>query len=505
VGERVRDGLRRVDPYLVVGAGLVLYTVLVALHHPWSGDFGVHAATVERLKVDFWHPGNPMVAADGPSAYYTPYTLLLGLIARATGWSGRTVLEVISPFAVLLFLVGVRRFVRVFTHARWAPVLALACLLLLWGTTHLAWSGFTSLFGFPLITAYPSFVATGATLLWWAMYARALDRQLDRPRGPRRFVWLGVFGAAIVLTHPFTAVIAALGAIALTITFARAPVLRRTWVAIGASAVGAGILLALWPYYSFFSLVGAESFDDIHRPLYANAWGYYGLAAVTLPALWLRWRRDRLDPLVLLFALSAAVVLIGGVTGRYALGRIWPGVLIAGQVALAIELADCRDLLRRPLGRVMVPLAALALVIGLYAQAGNLLLALPPSRAGHLRSDLGTSRPGPDLAWTRALAAPGDVVLTDDARALQALPGYGLRTLVAAWPDPFLDDAATRRDDQRTILDPTTPADVRAKLLDRYRVRWMLVPANSPLPADAWGLELATTGPGGTRLYRRPS
>ena len=60
---------------------------------------------------------------------------------------------------------------------------------------------------------------------------------------------------------------------------------------------------------------------------------------LSLPALWARWRRDRLDPLVLLFAGAAVLVALGWVTGRYALGRLWPAVALAGQLALAVEVS----------------------------------------------------------------------------------------------------------------------------------------------------------------------
>ena len=79
-------------------------------------------------------------------------------------------------------------------------------------------------------------------------------------------------------------------------------------------------MAAVWPYYPFVRLLGRTGgFDDVHRPLYVNALSYFGLAIVTLPALWLRWRRDRRDPLVVLFLLSAAVVAAGGIgDGRVA-------------------------------------------------------------------------------------------------------------------------------------------------------------------------------------------
>src|SRR4051812_44569930 len=99
----------RVDAYAVVGAVLVLFCLAVALRTPFIGDFGVHAGTLERLRQHLWQPGNPLVADDGPSSYYTPYSVVLGVLARLTGLTGVTVLILVTPLNVVLLLVGVRR------------------------------------------------------------------------------------------------------------------------------------------------------------------------------------------------------------------------------------------------------------------------------------------------------------------------------------------------------------------------------------------------------------
>src|SRR5436190_20316357 len=98
----------RRDPYRWFAGAFVLVAVGLAIRQPWSADFGMHAATVERLRTSFTHPGNPLVDADTPSAYYSPYTVLLAAVARLTGLSAVTVLWIAGPVAVALLLVGLR-------------------------------------------------------------------------------------------------------------------------------------------------------------------------------------------------------------------------------------------------------------------------------------------------------------------------------------------------------------------------------------------------------------
>ena len=93
-------------------------------------------------------------------------------VARLTGLSAVTVLWIAGPLAVVLLLAGLRAFVRTLTDRPLAPTLALVFLLLLWGVRPRVWSGFLSLWGLPLVMAFPSTVALGLTLLLWTGLAR---------------------------------------------------------------------------------------------------------------------------------------------------------------------------------------------------------------------------------------------------------------------------------------------------------------------------------------------
>jgi hypothetical protein len=243
---------------------------------------------------------------------------------------------------------------------------------------------------------------------------------------------------------------------------------------------------------------------------------------LTLPALWVRWRRDRLDPLVLLFAAAAVLVALGWVTGRYALGRLWPAVALAGQLALAVEIsragpwpaasglrseATREEAARKAMGprerserqrrSRWLPVAAVAGAVGLVVQGSNLLYLAPvPPRvrtATHMYVDW------PTYSWIARYTHPRDVLLTSDFYAVRSVGAYGLYTVAPAWPDPFLPDEAQRRADLLVMLRGSTDPATRAALLRRYHVRWILAMPNRWYPVD--GRPLVATGPGGERLY----
>ncbi|GAA3060771.1 hypothetical protein GCM10020000_49850 [Streptomyces olivoverticillatus] len=166
----------------------------------------------------------------------------------------------------------------------------------------------------------------------------------------------------------------------------------------GAAGLVALTVPLVWPYYSFFSLLGADGLDDIHRPLYAHVVGRFCLVALGVVALGLRWRRDRRDPLALFFALGLAGYAIGGLSGHQAWGRVLPAVLLPAQIALAIETAEATaGRVRRALTTVT---AAALLVGGRGRRPGccRTSSGRTPSRPGcvrHPRSDCGRTSPGP--------------------------------------------------------------------------------------------------------------
>lgn len=491
----------RPSPYLVLSTLVVLGLTVIAARRPWIGDFGLHAAVIERLREDLLDPGNPQVGGDTPSPYFSPYTVLLAVLARLTGASGVTVLTVAAPFCVVLLLVGLRRFVAVFTDSRWAPVLALAFVPLLWGPDTPAWSGFLNLRGVPLVTPYPSTVATGLMLLCWAVLSAALVAP-----AVRRWLVVGGLGALIVLIHPFTAVCTALGGLALVVGALRR-MSRQRWLGLAAAAALALALALSWPYFSVTGVLSAAGdFDAIHTALYRDPLRWYALGfAVGLPAVLLRLRRDRLDPLVWLFAISLLVVVFGGLTGRYALGRVWPVVLLSLQVMAAVELARAALWAaggrRRLAASGWAALAAAACVSCLAFQYGNLLLALPPDRlTGAVRTEHRVARP-PNYGWAERHVAAGDVVLSDSREAARAMLRDGALFVAPPWPDPFLADEAQRVADQATLLDPATPESRRQALIDRYHIDWLLDVSGSAGWAQNYAREVVT-GPGARRLIR---
>ncbi|MEU0006953.1 hypothetical protein ABZ079_22405 [Streptomyces sp. NPDC006314] len=470
-------------------AALVLVLLLlVVVRLPWAGDLGMHAATVQRLRHSLPHPGNPLVDADTPSPYYSPWMLVLGCVAKLTGLSVFVVLRMAALVGLGLLTTGVWRYVRTLSTHRAAPALALLSLVFLWGPLLFNWSGFLGLNSLALTVSYPSVFALGLTFHFWAWLTGAV-------RGAAAWgTWpgLGVLGALILLSHQFTGVVASLGALAMVVAArpGRAVLLR-----LGAALAPGVAVLWLWPYYDFFALFSAGAdLEAIHRSLYEHLAERFGLVLLGVTALVLRLRRDRWDPLVLFFLLGVLVFAAGWLTGHYSWGRALPAALIPAQLAAALETVSAG---RRAVRAGWACVLGAALAVGAWTQAGTLGYvtgrdALPGVVAAKYRT------PWVGYQWImKAGVKYGDVVMARTFPARQ-IPAYGPYTVAPGYPDVFLRDAVRREAAVTRYFDAGTSSEERRGIVREYGVRWVVGGRSAAGP----GLRKVTDGPGGQVLYR---
>ncbi|MFI2613221.1 hypothetical protein [Streptomyces sp. NPDC018584] len=469
---------------------LIALLLLVIVRLPWAGDLGIHAATIERLRNDPLHPGNPLVDADTPSPYYSPWTLLLGCLAKATGLGTFVVLRVAAVAGLGLLVTGVGHFVRTFSTRRGAAPVALLCLLLLWGSGLFNWSGFLGLNSLALTVSYPSTFALGSAFHLWALLRKALRSAA----GWRVFLGLGVLWAVTLLSHQFTGVVASFGALAMVLGARPWPTRAVLLRVAGGLALGLAVLPA-WPYYSFFDLLGVGGLEEIHRSLYRNLLPHFGLALLGVAALAVRWRRDHRDPLALFFALGTLMFAAGGLTGHYSWGRVLPAALIPAQVAAALEAFGAGTA-----RRAFAALLGAALVLGAWTQAGTLGYVVP---RGVLPGPVAAKYrpPWAGYDWLSPRVRYGDVVMAKTFPARQ-IPAYGPYTVAPGYPDFFLPDEAARVAAVREYFAPGTTRAERLAVLRRYGVRWVVAyPGDGGLPGDDPALREAGVGPRGQVLY----
>ncbi|MER7402224.1 hypothetical protein ABT373_06925 [Streptomyces sp. NPDC000070] len=474
---------------------VVLLLVLVIVRLPWAGDLGMHAATVQRLRHDLVDPGNPLVDADTPSPYYSPWMLVLGCVARVSGLSVFVVLRLGALAGLALLLSGVWRYVRTLSGHRAAPALAVLSLLFLWGTVLFNWSGFYGLNSLALTVSYPSVFALGLAFHLWAWLGRAVHGDSDR--GWSVWLGLGALWAVILLCHQFSGVVATLGAVA-TVVAARPG--RVVWIRLGGGLVLGLVVLLLWPYYDFFSLFGAGGdLESVHRPLYDDLVGRYWLVLLGVVALGARWWRDRWDPLVLFFVLGVVVVAVGGLSGHWSWGRALPAALIPAQVAVAVAVAvEVGEAGRRGARVGWACALGAALAVGAWTQVGTVGYVVRP---GDLPEAVAEKyrRPWEGYHWMTPWVKYGDVVMARAGRAARQIPAYGAYTVAPGYPDFFLPDEGRRGAAVRRYFAEGTSGRERGEILREYGVRWVVDTGGAD--GRGAGLREVARGPGGQVLY----
>lgn len=474
---------------LLAAAGVLAAAFLLAhaVRGNWASDFWEHASVIRELAARPASPGHPQLDAAAPSAYFSPYHLLGGLLSRVTGLSPSAVLALFG--AANLALLGWALFVfagRFATSVRpqWTAAVHAAFLLLLWGQDPWSWSAFLHLRVVGRTLPYPSTFCIALSLVG----AAELSRFLEAP-APRRLLLPTLAWTAVLLCHPPTALFYA--ALAAAVVAAAAPKTPRHALAGAAAAGTTGLLLALlWPLYPFPRLLdGSQAglWDAgsgfLYESVFSRCWPAFLLGT------WGFWRRRRhgsLDPLA-----GAAAVL----ASLYAYAALrhggWGRVIAYLMLVLQFAAADAVVGAVRPDAGRAWGLAALA------GAAMGLLNLAPSAVGGVLKDDLRTL----DRGFWRALpglVGPRDVVLAE--RPLEeTLPAFAGRVVAYRQSNYFVRDFPARRADSAAFFAPRAPCESQRRTVARWGVRFLAwdrtsIPETMAARFKTWG-PTAYSGP----------
>jgi hypothetical protein len=489
---------------VIVSTWLLAHLILVTRQHVWLSDWWCHLATVAEMARHPWHPIEPLTGTDTPWAYFSPYTLLLGLFSRTSGMAPESVLEAAGILDVFVWLLAMRAFTRLFSPRPAVATLSVVATLFLWGVRPWWWSGVLSLGSLSMGPGWPSVPATAATLFTWTAAWRAVAHgPWALPDGlpgwtRPRFLAVAFLPGVIFLTHPFTGLLCGMGLAA--IVAGRGSLRRDALPLLATTAITLLVVLA-WPYYPALGLLGhPHGYDDIHDDFYQHIVLRFGLVAVGLPALILRARKNLFDPLVLMAAMASVVVLAGGALETASLGRAWPLLALPCHVSLALAVGDPDRAPRPRLAVLFAPAMLLGVVLGLHGTGYGFLRILPRDMLSKgIIHESGLPAAYDDVTWATSRMKAGAVVAADDRNARRQIPAYGVYTLIPAWPDLFLYDADERELAMMAILGEDVAA--RRTALAGYHVSWVLLKQGYTWAGAPQDGTMVAVGPEGEALY----
>ncbi|MDX2464087.1 MAG: hypothetical protein QNK31_06220 [Porticoccus sp.] len=223
--------------YYILSGLLLAVTLLQFLYGKWIGDFWEHSAVVRELAGHPLKPQHPLLLVDVSHPFFSPYLLVVGLLARIFALDAVTALTIAGVLNLLFLLFSLRLFIHRLFDDRQDTVAfyALTFILFLWSAEAWNWSGFLHFKVLGYILPYPSTFAMATSLLIFAVYYRALSTY-----SIVRLVAVILLTAIVIITHPTTAVISFIGIGAISLHF---------WPCMGIKAPAMGHCCCWEPFF----------------------------------------------------------------------------------------------------------------------------------------------------------------------------------------------------------------------------------------------------------------
>jgi hypothetical protein len=485
---RPRDWL-----FWIMTVGLALYVAICTPRRDnhIEADAWEHHRAILELSISLWRPSNPTLATDDPSIRFSPYSVMLAWLSRATGIDAFDIQSGAAILNTLLLCFGVRALLAAFRR-REAAGLALLIMVGLYGMVP-AYANSYALADLPWHQVNPSAWVLGLILFAWAIFLRTVNGRLS----PAAYIAIVPLMAAAMLDHAMTGFMGflALGAFSIALPGDR----PRRVVIVGLIAAASASLCLLWPWYSFYhAIVNPPEADYSFNPTMLRLAVLTWAAPAIVLSLWSLTASDRTTVRALLTAGGLCLALgvssfltKSALTARLPLpGMIFFHLAIAvaaeesGLLSLPVWRERLRELVfsqRASAQTVLVTIAAAALLyfllpqLQIIASTPYLARAYIAPLAGHPDRQLNLR-----ATYARLLApiAPRDVVLADLSTAWP-VPSFGGRIVAPVHKEYFVNGQDKRAADVRAFFAEATGQE-RAEILDRYHVRWILLNLSEP-------------------------
>lgn len=449
--------------YTIAAILLALFESYRILQQQWSGDFWQHSAVVKELSENPAHPHNPVILSDAPHAFYSPYSLLVAVFSKLTGFDPILSLSCFGFLNMVFFLWSSWFFCRnVFKeHQQIVAALSLFLVLFFVGKEPLSWSGFYHFFFLQYALPYPSTFSMAVSFFVLGTLAGNQQRQRFWKR-----VQAALLTAIVFITHPTTGVFLSIA----ILSFHLSENDRRLKQAVVKSTliIAPALLLAMmWPYYNFIDLLSGSN-ADFHRDskvLYENIASHHWPALLSLPVL-LLIKKDRL---IFFFAIAIALMIalyaLGYFIGSYGFGRLISNIVIFADFLIAYGVVQL-FIYRKRAAKLLAATGVVCLIISIFMNRKEYRTSLSLSHR--------------DISYyTRfhlleKTVKRDDVVLTDLGTALY-VPTFNGKVIANRYPLYWVSDIQDRKDDVRRFFSTGTSDSIRERIIDRYKPHYIVI------------------------------
>lgn len=455
-------------------AGIFISYLLHASNGLWVDDFWDHSAVVTELIRHPWHPKHPQLGTDLPHVFFTPYSLLVAMVANGCHLSS---IEALSLFGVLnasLLFYGLNRYIDSLNvqYKNTTFFYSVLMILFFWGGDPWSYSGFFHIDILNFSLPYPSSFATGLVFL-----AFAFNERYQATKKFKYLVFLYIVCSIVILTHAVAFIFLCVGLVAGTFHKNREQI--QNLVALSVVLLFSLITALQWPYYPYWMLLrgAADIYHASNKGVYEHILNSTWPILISLPFLAkdLLQKKNRQILVALIILLS--IYIVAWVTQKYSYGRVISYVAILIQIVLAIKIAKWDEQLFND-QRIKKVLPILIFILFVWVTTSQLNASA--SRFLSMLNSMYLNRPILNQLTFSHYSFLGQKI-TPDVRVLAniksswIIPSFGGKVITLALPHAFVKDHENRIEDVNSFYSENTTNEHRQEIIKKYQAEYIFL------------------------------
>lgn len=447
--------------YELLSSFIVLLAIAFVFNGQWKGDFYEHAAVVRELSTHPIKPKNPLILSNAPHAFYSPYTLFLGLITRVFKISAIQTLSCAAILNLCLLLFSLRLFILNHFKKDQSKVSFYTVLLFLffWGSNPWWYSGFLHMDVLFYVLPYPSTFTTALAFTSFACYSMYIKKKKTL-----LILLILILLTICFITHPVTTLSSYVVLILLSIDN------EWNWTeflsAVAICAVST-LLSVLWPYYPILKLLiystpATVNFHLDNKELYENILGIIWPFILFAPTLFIK-HVNRSRSLLFALALLVLIYISGYIFKIWGLGRVICFAASIYHILVALQFARLENYVLETQKSRLISLACLLFIIVLSKKFYYPIINSIPVKTPYYSK----------FNFLSKYINQYDVVLSDIGTSF-FIPSFGGKVIASPHPLYFVSDHRIRREDLGIFFKDIT-LEKREEIIKKYLVKFILL------------------------------
>ena len=484
------------NPWKVAAIALFLVLLLLELFYiinePWAGDYWEHKSVLKELSLHPIHPSHPIINAQLPHAFFSPYLVLQGYIAHYFTISVTQIINATVFINLFLFFIAVYLFVLLFLNSvsnKWKSFTLLFLFILFFhGVNPSNFSSFFHFASFPLLLTYPSTFSFICSIISSYLFSLLINKKCVVPKRIVLIASTVTILWAALLTHPLTYLFAAslflfvfLKKHLLPSVFNKKQFLFDGFAAACLLSLPFA-LAALWSYYPFYALITYVSpgnqFHSDSRELYSSLlYKLYPFAIFLflLKKNLLKILRQEL-PLLLTLLFLVVLFVYGFFSKSFGFGRVLSFITIYAYLFLLRYILLNFSLAKQ---RFIFVVLFLACTPFIYASLKQTVLMVTTThkkyitRTTYLNKPMDQAEMAHRAKFLKNYFVSGDVVLGNKGINF-FIPTTGAKVIASHYPAYWITDNTERLNNIQQFFSSATQLE-RKQILEKYKVDFIVI------------------------------